>query len=660
MEDVVSETASLPAKVGVRSAPDPTCGITLGMLLLLYLQSCVFVSDTGVNFFTEMDLSIWDLPYTQDENSFPANNLAQNFYFNQKLDTIEEDAINERCCLQVLEILIAKADTEIVELEDDIVMQESQLARADEKWLDMCIAGLNKKIDHLGSLITALKNENVQCSGVHLQTNRKPSERIHEKLETPLRNFSSTLDKQPANSTLGSSKLAAAVRMKVETTDDHNLKDTETVGMNGSFSVQANVTVQTPSVVEERNHQKTDDYTITKGSSAKESHASEKFTTKVLDKSDIPAKLISASKRESPSHLNNLACAVLKSASTKPLKDKAHSCGTTKKKINISEDTLEDEMMQRRSNDERIIINSSPEVEETSTGKEPKPAGAILVTRLSAVKQEPRESGYDEQTQNRGKAGQTREKHTSNQLVSKKQTGAKSVLGIKGEEGLPTETGHTKKEDRSKQLEKLQGELLVKQFPKSQVLTVSKSNSKLSLKIEGQRLNFKCNVPSEMVKEPCLAKELGFKSPSGLKLKRQWKTESKKENGGDEFGYKAIRGSPETSSTSLIHMKKRRITSSTGPVLQENENFRDFQNRLVKSHDRSNQNVRVNKVENDELIDSTAFIVPSTNIADLEKMTINQLKAVAKQEKLRGIYKLRKAELQELLRFKLLAKGRST
>ncbi|XP_060184746.1 uncharacterized protein LOC132614339 isoform X2 [Lycium barbarum] len=659
MEDVVSETASLLAKVGVRSAPDPTCGITLGMLLLLYLQSCVFVSDTGVNFFTGMHLSIWDLPYTGDENSFPANNLAQNFYVNQKLDTIEEDAINEKCCLQVLEILIAKADTEIVELEDDIVMLQSQLARADEKWLDMCIADLNKKIDHLGSLITALKNENVQCSGVHLQTNRKPSERIHEKLETPLRNFSSTLDKQPANSTLGSSKLAAAVRMKFEATDDHNLKDMETVEINGSFSVQANVTVQIPSVVEERNHQETDEHTITKGSSAKESHASEKFTTKVLDKSDIPAKLINASKKESPSHLNNFACAVLKSASTKPLKGTAHSCGTTKRKINTSEDILEDEVMQQRSTDERIIINSSPEIEETSTGKEPKPAGAILVTRLSAVKQEPRESGYDEQTQNRGKAGQTRERQTSNQLISKKQTGAGSFLGIKGE-GLPIETGHAKKKDRSKQLEKLQGELQVKQFPKSQVLTVSKPNSKLSLKIEGRRLNFKCNVPSEMVKEPCLAKELGFKSPSGLKLKRQWKTESTKENGGDEFGYKAIKGSPETSSTSLIHMKKRRITSSTGPVLQENENFRDFQSRLVKSYDRSNQNIRVNKVENDELLDSTAFIVPSPNIADLEKMTINQLKAVAKQEKLGSVYKLRKAELQEFLRSKLLAKGRST
>lgn len=66
------------------------------------------------------------------------------------------------------------------------------------------------------------------------------------------------------------------------------------------------------------------------------------------------------------------ACAVLKSVSTKSLKDKAHSCGTTKRKINISEDIFEDKLMQQSSNDERVIINSSPQVEETSNGKGPK------------------------------------------------------------------------------------------------------------------------------------------------------------------------------------------------------------------------------------------------------------------------------------------------
>ncbi|XP_049354071.1 uncharacterized protein LOC125818613 [Solanum verrucosum] len=615
-----------------------------------------------------MDLFIWGPPYFQDENSFPANSLAQNFYFSQKLDIIEEDALNEKCCVQVLEILIAKADTEIAELEDDIVMLQSQLSRTDERWLDMCIAALNKKIDRLGSLITALKIENVQASGVHLKTNKKPSERIHEILETPPRNFSSPRDKQTAYSTLGSSKLAASVLIKVEAADNHNLKDIETVETNGESTVQANVTIQTSSVVQERNRQETDEHAITKGSCTKSfGHASDKSTLKDLNESDIPGKLINGSKRENPSQLNNFACAVLKSASTKPLRDKAEFCGESKRKINMSEDLLEDELMQQGSNDS-IIIKPSLGVKQTSIGEGPKPAGAIVVTRLSAVKQEPKESG-DEQAQNGAKAGQTREKHTSSQLVSQKQTGAKKIPGIKGEGLLML---NPIKKDRNKQLEKFKGELQVKQSPKSQVLTIHKSNSIFSQKLESQRLKFKWKVPAEMAKEPCLAEELGFKSPSGLKLKRQLKTGSTKENGGDESRDKTTKESlsplggakgtgdlPEISSTSLIHLKKRRITSSTGPILQENENLRDFQNRLVKSYDRSNQNLQVIKVENDELLDSPTFTVPIPDKTDLKYMTMNQLRAVARHHNVHGVYKFRKAELQEHLH-KLLAKGRST
>ncbi|KAF3647246.1 putative glycerol-3-phosphate dehydrogenase [NAD(+)] 1, cytosolic-like [Capsicum annuum] len=617
-----------------------------------------------------MDLFIWGPSYSQDEYSFPANKLAQNSYFSQTLDIIEEDALNEKCCVQVLEILITKADTEIAELEDDIVMLQSQLDRTDEKWLDKCVAALNEKIDHLSSSITALKNENVQASGVHLQTNRKPSEKIHEILGTPLIKFSSPQDKQPADSTLGSPKLAADVLIKVEATDDYDLKDLETVEMNVGLTVQADVTVQTPSVVQEENHQEIneqEEHTNTKGSCTKALvWAGDESTLKDLNESDIPGKQIDASKQENPSHLKNFACAVLKSARTKPLRDKAQLCGTSKRKINMSDDFSEDGLMQQSSNDV-ITINSSPEVEETSIGEGPKLAGAILVTSVTAVKQQPEDSG-DEQTPNGGKVGQTSEKHTSSQLVSKKQTGAKSFLVIKGEGLLNPEN-----KDGSKQPEKSNGEQQVKQSCRSQVLEISKSNSTLSLKLEGQRLNIKWKMPPKPVKEPCLVKELGFKKPSGRKPKRQLKTESTKENGGDVFGDKTIKESrslregakgtvepPEISSTSLLPLKKRRTTSFTGPVLQENENLRNFQNRLAKSHNRSNRNLQVVKAENDELLDSTTFIVPTPNIADLEHMTKNQLKAVARQQDLHGVYKLRKAELQERLRSKLLAKGQST
>jgi len=44
------------------------------------------------------------------------------------VDVIEEDALNEKSCIQVLRILITKADTEIDELEQDLVSLQSQLA----------------------------------------------------------------------------------------------------------------------------------------------------------------------------------------------------------------------------------------------------------------------------------------------------------------------------------------------------------------------------------------------------------------------------------------------------------------------------------------------------------------------------------------------------
>ncbi|KAI5327368.1 hypothetical protein L3X38_026764 [Prunus dulcis] len=48
-----------------------------------------------------------------------------NFYFGCGCDLIEEDAINEKCCILVLKILITKADTEIDELEKDLVALQS-------------------------------------------------------------------------------------------------------------------------------------------------------------------------------------------------------------------------------------------------------------------------------------------------------------------------------------------------------------------------------------------------------------------------------------------------------------------------------------------------------------------------------------------------------
>ncbi|XP_019245130.1 PREDICTED: uncharacterized protein LOC109224996 isoform X4 [Nicotiana attenuata] len=124
-----------------------------------------------VEFLKEMDSSIWGPPENQDESSYPANCWQYNLYFDPRLDVIEQDALNEESCLQVLKILITKADSEIAELEDDILMLQSQLACAcaDKKSSDMCFAVLHKKIDNLESLLRDLKNENEQPAETTLE-----------------------------------------------------------------------------------------------------------------------------------------------------------------------------------------------------------------------------------------------------------------------------------------------------------------------------------------------------------------------------------------------------------------------------------------------------------------------------------------------------------
>ncbi|XP_016461584.1 uncharacterized protein LOC107784904 [Nicotiana tabacum] len=124
-----------------------------------------------------MDSSIWSPPENQDESCYPANCWQYNLYFDPWLDVIEQDALNEISCLQVLKILITKAYSEIAELEDEILMLQSQLvcACADKGSYDMCFAVLHKKIDNLESLLRALKNENEQPAETTLE-NRHASE----------------------------------------------------------------------------------------------------------------------------------------------------------------------------------------------------------------------------------------------------------------------------------------------------------------------------------------------------------------------------------------------------------------------------------------------------------------------------------------------------
>ncbi|KAI3471707.1 hypothetical protein Pfo_028357 [Paulownia fortunei] len=112
---------------------------------------------------------------------------------------IEEDALNEKSCVQVLRILMDKADEEIVKLEEEIVMLQCQLAWDDEDWSKPCSAALREKIDHLEILIQSLKKEitdDVHYFGVQLEQPEKLAQRLHDLVKPLLENYFLVKSKQ--------------------------------------------------------------------------------------------------------------------------------------------------------------------------------------------------------------------------------------------------------------------------------------------------------------------------------------------------------------------------------------------------------------------------------------------------------------------------------
>lgn len=101
-------------------------------------------------------------------------------------DVLEEDAWNEKSCIQVLKILIDKADEDIAEVEDEILMLNCQLIWEDEEWCKQCSAALKQNIDHLDARIQNLKGNQQNSLGV--ETEEMPP-RLHDLLKPLLENY---------------------------------------------------------------------------------------------------------------------------------------------------------------------------------------------------------------------------------------------------------------------------------------------------------------------------------------------------------------------------------------------------------------------------------------------------------------------------------------
>ncbi|KAJ4970279.1 hypothetical protein NE237_003378 [Protea cynaroides] len=155
-----------------------------------------------------MDWDLWGPPYNQDspERSFDRrqHEWKSDFYFGYGTDVIEEDALNEKSCVEVLRKLISKANIEIEGLEEDLVILQTQLEWADQnklkEWFEICCKDLEEKTFFLEILIQNLKNENLQneCDNDFQSTmHGEPPRRISELVKALLGTHCQSKTEQP-------------------------------------------------------------------------------------------------------------------------------------------------------------------------------------------------------------------------------------------------------------------------------------------------------------------------------------------------------------------------------------------------------------------------------------------------------------------------------
>ncbi|XP_071911575.1 uncharacterized protein [Coffea arabica] len=146
-----------------------------------------------------MDSSLWDPPICEDDSADFTGNWQSDFSSGVGRDVMEEDAINERCCIEVLKRLIPKADAEIKELEEEIIFLQAQVALEDDAWAKKCFDTLTERIKALDISIQRLKNEKVQQQqgqASSSQTHGDPAQNEKQQTENQL-NFGFQTDGDP-------------------------------------------------------------------------------------------------------------------------------------------------------------------------------------------------------------------------------------------------------------------------------------------------------------------------------------------------------------------------------------------------------------------------------------------------------------------------------
>ncbi|GMN55399.1 hypothetical protein TIFTF001_024519 [Ficus carica] len=137
-----------------------------------------------VKLLCSMAWGLWELPLDQDtpaEGDSMHSGCQCDFYFGNGHDVIEESILHEESCIQVLRILISKANTEIDELEKTLVSLRTELAFAEDKECSkLCCNSLRDKIHSLEISIRSLRNMCEKDDEFQSSILGEPAETIHD------------------------------------------------------------------------------------------------------------------------------------------------------------------------------------------------------------------------------------------------------------------------------------------------------------------------------------------------------------------------------------------------------------------------------------------------------------------------------------------------
>ncbi|XP_057438035.1 uncharacterized protein LOC130730138 isoform X2 [Lotus japonicus] len=142
-----------------------------------------------VSYLQFMAWDLWSSSFDQDASDgdcfeFEPSEWKCDNYFGYGRDEIEEDALNAASCVQVLRILITKADTEIEELEKDLLSLQDELALAElENWPEVCCTALTERIKWLDLAVSKLKDDNADGTEMQLLLSNKAAETLNEILK---------------------------------------------------------------------------------------------------------------------------------------------------------------------------------------------------------------------------------------------------------------------------------------------------------------------------------------------------------------------------------------------------------------------------------------------------------------------------------------------